>query len=57
MFNSLVALHVLLAPKSFSTNIAVVKGRRVAPLRGNGGYFQILHWIINYLMNEKVVRF
>jgi len=30
--HQLVALHVLLAAESFSTNIAVVKGRCVAPL-------------------------
>ena len=57
MFNLLVTLHVLFAAESFPTNIAVVKGRSVAPLGEKNGYFQILHWIINYLMNEKVVRF
>ena len=85
MFSLLVALHVLLAAKSLSTNIAVVKGGCVASLGENCGYFHILHrgtWrvdqkfpqkllvtfkfcigelggqdIINYLMNEKVVRF
>jgi hypothetical protein len=30
--HQLVALHVLLAAKSFSANIAVVQGRCVAPL-------------------------
>ena len=40
MLNLLVALHVLLAAKSFSTNVAVVKGRRVAPLEEKSGYFQ-----------------
>ena len=58
MLNLLVALHVLLAAKSFSANIAVVQGRCVAPLRD----FSYLDFVIledkkSYLMNEKVVRF
>ena len=48
MFNLLVALHVLLAAKSLSTNIAVVKGGCVAPLWENCGYFHILHCRTRY---------
>ena len=48
MFSLLVALHVLLAAKSLSTNIAVVKGGCVAPLWENCGYFHILHCRTRY---------
>ena len=58
MLNLLVALHVLLAAKSFSANIAVVQGRCVAPLRDFSYLnFEILEDKKSYLMNEKVVRF
>ena len=59
MLNLLVALHVLLAAKSFSANIAVVQGRCVAPLRDFSSYFDfgILEDKKSYLVNEKVVRF
>ena len=58
MFNLLVALHVLLAAKSLSANIAVVQGRCVAPLRDFSYFdFGILEDKKSYLVNEKVVRF
>ena len=56
IFNLLVTLHVLLAAESFSTNIAVVKGRCVAPLGEKDGYFQIQHltfWRTRNYLNKK----
>ena len=53
MFDLLVTLHVLFAAESFSTNIAVVKGRCVAPLRRKDGYFQILS-LINIFKDKKL---
>ena len=58
MFNLLVALHVLLAAKSLSTNIAVVKGGCVASLGENCGYFHILHrgtWRVDQKFPQKLL--